>query len=505
MASKTEIFRIKPSDTGVIHVAERIDPKALGELEKRTRVITELPLTQYRKDVDHLAMLSPDASGFRPMMELSAREWKSIDDVDLSGKTVFMRAEMNVPKKDGQISDYSRLDPVADTIKTCIEKGAKKIYLVAHLGRPKGKVVEAERLDVVAKALNERYGIPVEKLDDCVGADVEDKFASSKARVVLGENLRFHPEEEAKDLTDPARVEFVKSLARVIGWEEGKPNEDLVFVNAGYGLVHRAHASNTGVAGLLPVAVMDRTVEKEVNFMLNRLKNPDRPMTIALSGIKDEKGEALDSELVLGADHVIVGSGLAPMLFMRKEDAQNVSGLSFQKEGTWDTVQKMKARLGSKLIAPNDLILLPEGEKDMSKAIPVEMKPDSSGFVPAGTIPQGYRIVDVGPKSRDKMRESVQQSKSLVWFGPLGDPRVANDTNQSLIDAAKDSQVPIIGGGGDTNEMLKTLGASNVVFLSTGGGASLHLLKFADAPGLSIMTPTEPGNQITEFFKQARG
>jgi len=494
---KTGIYKIKQLDSG-LYIAEKVEPKELKDIATKTTIITEFPITTTRKDVDYLAIM-PTSNGdkYRRMMELARREWKSIDDVDLRSKTVFMRAELNVPMKGGNITDYSRLETVVDTIKTCIEKGAERIYVVGHLGKPDGKVVDKLRLDPLAKAMHERLGVAVEKLNDCVGPEVERRFKESKARVVLGENVRFHEEEENND------PEFAKKLARVVGWQEGGKNENLVFVNAGFGLVHRAHASNTGVPMLFPMAVMDRTVEREVNFLLTNIKNPERPLTIVLSGIKDEKIMALDSDLVRGADYVVVGSGLVPMLFMSKEDAMSIPGLEFKKpDETWGTAQKVRKQLGGKLIAPRDIVLINDETKE-TRVVEIKLGPD--GFTKGNIIPEGFRIADVGPDSRKQVTDAVSHSKNLVWFGPLGDPRVANETNQAVIDAAREGNVSIIGGGGDTNEVLKKLNASNVVFLSTGGGASLYVLQFGEAPGLKIQTPVKRDTQVAEFFEKVMG
>lgn len=494
---KTEVFKVRPSGSGKILVAEKVDTPELKEIADKTTVITGLPLTSARKDVDFLAVTPGSGPGEYPeMAELARREWKSIDDVDLSGKTVFMRAELNVPLKDGVITDFTRLDTVVETARTCLEGGAKKIYVVGHLGKPKGKMVPGLKFDSVAEAMQERLGVAVEKLNDCVGPEAETRFRESKARVVLGENVRFHEGEEKSD------IEFAKQLARVVGWREDGENEGMVFVNAGFGLVHRGHASNRLVASLLPEAVMDRTVEREVKFLLDKVKNPERPLTIILSGIKDEKVLAMDSPLVKGADHVVAGSGLVPMLFMRKEDALKVPGLEFQKTDTWDTAQKVKKQLEGKLVAPKDIVVVNDasGERRV-----VDLELDADGFVGGGVIPEGFRIADVGPRSRQPISEAVSGSKSLVWFGPLGDPRIANDTNKAVIEAARGGNVPIIGGGGDTNEMLTKLEAPNVLFLSTGGGASLHVLQFGDAPGLTVQTPVEKGSEVDDFFRIVLG
>ncbi|MFH1126393.1 MAG: phosphoglycerate kinase [Candidatus Altiarchaeota archaeon] len=498
-SKKPEVFKVRPSDLGGIFIAEKVQPRELEDIAGKTTLVTELPIgTTTRKDVDFLGIIPPSKEGDYPkMVELARREWKSIDDVDLRGKVVFMRAELNVPMKKGVISDYSRLETVVETIKTCLERGVEKIYVVGHLGKADGEVVDESRFDPVAKAMQERLGVKVDKLNDCVGPEVERQFRESKAKVVLGENVRFHGGEQTKD--ERLRTEFAKQLARIVGWREGEKNENLVFVNAGFGLVHRAHASNVGVPLLLPEAVMDRTVEREVKFLLEGVKNPERPLTILLSGIKDEKVKALNSPLVRGADHIVVGSGLVPMLFMPKDDALKVKGLEFQELETWDIAQKMRGELGGKLIVPQDIVVINDasGERRV-----VDLELDSNGFTNGSLIPEGFRIADVGPKSRKPMKDAVLHSKSLVWFGPLGDPRVANETNQAIVDAAREGNVPIIVGGGDTGEVVNKLKASNVVFLSTGGGASLHVLQFGDAPGLKIQTPVIKGGQVAEFFKQ---
>jgi len=498
--AKHKVYRVRPPEEGKkIFQASEVAASELNDITSKTTIVTEIPIpTTTRKDIDYLAITpATDSQGYPRMHELARREWKSIDDVDLRDKIVFMRAELNVPMKSGEITDYSRLDTVSETIGTCLERGARKIFVVGHLGRPKGQVKDELRLDPVAKALKEKYGLDVDKLDDCVGPEAEKKFWESPARVVLGENVRFHPEEEK-----PKNDEFAKQLARVVGWREDGENENLVLVNTGFGLVHRPHSSNTIVPTLLPEAVMDRNVEREVKFLLDKVKNPERPLTIVLSGIKDEKILALESPLVKGADHVVVGSGLVPMLFMRKEDALRTcreTNLEFQKEGTWDAAQRVRGELGGKLAIPKDIIVRNDSAGETRN---IALQLDADGFVKGDIIPKGFRIADVGPESRDPINTAVSDSKTLVWFGPLGDPRVANESNQAVIDAAREANVSIIGGGGDTNEMLTKLGASNVVFMSTGGGASLHVLQFGEAPALKVQTPIIRGNEVSDFFSE---
>ena len=388
---------------------------------------------------------------------------KTVKDIDLKGKKVFVRCDFNVPMDENQnITDNTRIKAALPTIKYLLEQNCK-IILASHLGRPKGEVKPEFSLKPVAKELSKLLGKDVIMANDVIGEDATSKAENLKeGEIMLLENVRFHREETDND------PEFAKKLASMAE----------IFVNDAFGTAHRAHASTAGVAKFLP-AVSGFLIEKELNFLGNAITNPERPFVAILGGAKvSDKIGVIDS-LLEKVDTLMIGGGMAYTFF--KAQGYNV-GNSICEEDKLDlakeAMEKAKAK-GVKLLLPIDT------------KIGKEFKPDTESKTVAWTeIPDGWEGFDIGEKTIEMFAEELKTAKTVIWNGPLGlfeFDQFAIGTN-SIAKILADLDATTIIGGGDSAAAVEKIGLSDkMTHISTGGGASLEFLEGKKLPGIEAL------------------
>jgi len=387
---------------------------------------------------------------------------KSVQDVDLKGKRVLMRVDFNVPlDKSGKITDDLRIISAVPTIKYCLEQKAKKIVLMSHLGRPDGKVVDSLRLDPVAKRLSELLKLPVKKLDDCIGPQVEQAVAKSPEMVVLLENLRFHAEEEKNDAS------FAKELAK----------SGDIFVNDAFGTAHRAHASTEGVTHYLP-AVAGFLLKKEIEYLGKVVSSPDKPLVTILGGAKVSDKIKMIENMMDKVSCFLIGGGMAYTFL--KAQGKSIGSSKLEK----DRIDMAKD------------ILKKAAEKKVKIVLPIDNriadKFDAAANVKdvGEEIPDGWMGLDIGPKTVALFEKELKQAKTIVWNGPVGVfemPAFAQGT-KALAEFISKLKVTSVIGGGDTASAVKEFGvADKLSHVSTGGGASLELLEGLELPGIAAL------------------
>lgn len=384
---------------------------------------------------------------------------KSVKDVDVSGKKVFVRVDFNVPMEDGRITDDTRIRETLPTIRYLIEQGAR-IILASHLGRPKGQVVEEMRLTKAAERLSELLGKPVKKIDEAVGpAAKEAADQLENGEVLVLENVRFYPGEEKND------PELAKQFAELAE----------LYVNDAFGAAHRAHASTEGIAHYLP-AVSGLLMEKELSVLGKALADPDRPFTAIVGGAKVKDKIDVINNLLDIADNVIIGGGLA-YTFLKARGFE--IGKSLLDESKIDValgfIEKAK-RKGVNFLMPEDIVVVDDFSADANTKV-----------VDIDSIPADWEGVDIGPKTREKYAEIIKNSKLVVWNGPMGvfemDP-FAHGTRAVAQACAETSAYTIIGGGDSAAAVEKFGLADKMDHISTGGGASLEFLEGKALPGV---------------------
>jgi phosphoglycerate kinase len=408
---------------------------------------------------------------------------KTIKDLDLAGKRVFIRVDFNVPqdKQTGEITNTQRITAALPTIQHALAQGAS-VVLASHLGRPNGERVAKYTLKPVATKLQELLGKPVKFLDDCVGSEVEAACDALKpGEVILLENVRFHIEEEGKRKdaegnsvkADPAKVAaFRASLSKLAD----------VYVNDAFGTSHRAHSSVTGVE--LPHKVAGFLVEKELAAFAAVLENPQRPLLAILGGAKIADKIPLIRNLVEKADDIIIGGGMA-YTFHKVLNGMQIGNSLYDPAGA-EIVEELVAKAkekGVRIHLPVDFIT---GNK---------FAPDSdlgSATVESG-IPDGWEGFDCGPKSRELFAKVIASAKTIVWNGPCGvfEFDIFAEGTKAManaVAAATAAGAITIVGGGDTATAAKKFGViDKVTHASTGGGASLELLEGKNLPGVASL------------------
>lgn len=399
---------------------------------------------------------------------------KTLKDLgDLTGKRVLVRADFNVPLDGETITDDGRIRAALPTITTLRKEGAR-VILMAHLGRPKGKVVPSLSLAPVAARLGELLGVDVPLAADTYGPDAQAKVASMRdGDVVLLQNVRFNPEETSKD---PAvRAAYAKRIAAL-----GE-----AFVSDGFGVVHRAQGSNYDVAADLPSAA-GLLVEKEVRALSRATVNPDRPLTVVLGGSKVSDKLGVIENLLDKANRLVIGGGMV-FTFLRAEGHD--VGTSLLEEDQIDKVRGYIAtarQRGVELVLPTDIVV--------NAGFPAGDTPIDPQIVPADAIPADRMGLDIGPASAKLFHDRIVDSRTVVWNGPMGVfevPQFAEGTRavaQALIDATAAGAFTIVGGG-DSASAVRNLGfpESGFSHISTGGGASLEFLEGKELPGLKVL------------------
>ncbi|TAL26428.1 MAG: phosphoglycerate kinase [Nitrospirae bacterium] len=388
----------------------------------------------------------------------------TIEELNIKGKRVFIRADFNVPLDDNlSITDDRRIRSTLPTIDYAIDEGAK-VILASHLGRPKGKVDPRFTLAPVAKRLQRLLGKEVIFVQDCIGLQVESIVSKMKeGDVLLLENLRFHPGEEKND------GEFAKALAKLADY----------FVNDAFGAAHRAHASTVGIARILPSAV-GFLLRKEIEYLKGTVQNPVRPFVAILGGAKVSGKIGVLENLVDKVDKVIVGGGMAYTFI--KAMGYEVGDSLVETE-----MLEFAEMIRRKLIKNNVKFYLPV---DSVIAQSIEAGSETK-LVTTQEIPKGWRALDIGPASAKLFSEAIQDAKTIIWNGPMGvfEMDAFSRGTFAIARSVSDAYALTIVGGGDTDLAVHRAGVSDSIsFISTGGGASLQLLEGKELPGIAALT-----------------
>jgi phosphoglycerate kinase len=381
---------------------------------------------------------------------------KSVTDIDVKGKRVLVRVDYNVPIKDDQVSDDTRIVAAMPTLNYLLEHGAA-VILFSHLGRPKGGPDPKYSLRPVAAHLSGLLGKPVAFATDCVGPAAETAARSLKpGEVLVLENTRFHPEEEKNDLN------LAKQMASLAD----------IYVNDAFGSAHRAHASTEGVARFLP-AVAGFLMEKEIQYLGQAIANPKRPFVAILGGAKISDKIGVIKNLLTKADQVLIGGGMANTFFK----AQGFPvGDSLYEEEALDTARQLLQSGSTHLRLPVDVVIGDRFDAEAEKKI-----------IAVGPVPDGWRILDIGPGSVAHFAKTLENAGTIVWNGPMGVfefPRFAEGTIGVAKAVAASGAVSVIGGGDSVAAINQAGLATQITHISTGGGASLEMLEGLELPGL---------------------
>lgn len=394
---------------------------------------------------------------------------KTINDVDVGGRRVFLRADLNVPLDDGRITDDTRIRASLPTIVNLLERGAS-VVLASHLGRPKGKVNDALRLKPVADRLSQLLGRPVRMTGDALGPGVQ--VAVDKMRpgdLLLLENLRFHAEEEAND------PEFAKSLASVAD----------LYVNDAFGAAHRAHASTEGITHFLP-AVAGLLMEREVTALETLLQKPAKPFHAVIGGAKvSGKLEVLEA-LLSRCQALLIGGGMANTFLAARGTELGKSLVEPDQLENAERILAEARRKRVRLMLPTDAVIAPQVHQRSKTQI-----------VPIDAVPKDQMVVDIGPDTIAAYTGHLAKAKTVFWNGPMGVfemPQFAEGTNAIatfLAERTGDGVVTVVGGG-DSVAAVEQLGlAERMTHVSTGGGASLEFLEGKTLPGVAALLPKD--------------
>jgi phosphoglycerate kinase len=384
---------------------------------------------------------------------------KTVTDIDVKGKKVLVRVDYNVPIKEGKVTDDTRIVAAMPTLNYLLDHGAA-VILCSHLGRPKGGPDPKYSLRPVADYLSELLGKPVAFAEDCVGPKAEDAARVLKTgEVLLLENTRFHPEEEKNN---PAMARQMAALADI-------------YVNDAFGSAHRAHTSTEGVAHYLP-AVAGFLMEKEIQYLGQAIADPRRPFVAILGGAKISDKIGVIRNLLKTADQVLIGGGMANTFF--KAQGYPV-GDSLVEEEALETARELVRDGSNKLRLPVDVVIGDRFENDAQKKV-----------MAMGPVPDGWRILDVGPNTVAAYSKTIQAAGTVVWNGPMGVfefPNFAEGTF-GVARAVANSDATSIIGGGDSVAAINQSGLSDkITHISTGGGASLEMLEGLVLPGVAAL------------------
>jgi phosphoglycerate kinase len=396
--------------------------------------------------------------------------FRTLDDVDVAGKRVLLRADLNVPVRDGAITDLTRLERLTPTIRELSDRGAK-VIVVSHFDRPKGKRVPEMSLRPISAALRDILKRDVFFADDCVGPIAQEAVANLKnGEVLVLENTRYHAGEEAND---PVMAQQLADLADI-------------FVNDAFSAAHRAHASTAGVAHLLP-SMAGRLMQKELEALSAALENPDRPVAAIVGGSKVSTKLELLGNLVSKVDVLVIGGAMANTFLA----AQGVGvGRSLQEADMHQTALDILARAKDahcEVILPVDAVTATEFRANPPTKV-----------VPIGEVPADAMILDVGPQTVALLVAKLPSLRTLVWNGPLGafeTPPFDAATvalAQAVAAATKAGKLRSVAGGGDTVAALKHAGViDQISYVSTAGGAFLEWLEGKVLPGIRALESLE--------------
>jgi phosphoglycerate kinase len=400
---------------------------------------------------------------------------KTVRDIDVAGKRVFLRADLNVPLDDGKITDDTRIRASLPTLVYLLEHDAS-VILASHLGRPKGKVNDALRLKPVADRLSQLLGRPVRMTGDALGPGV--MTAVDKLRpgdMLLLENLRFHAEEEAND------PEFAKALAEMAD----------VYVNDAFGSAHRAHASTEGITHYLP-SVAGLLMEREVAALSRLMEKPTKPFHTVIGGAKvSGKLEVLES-LLSRCQAVLVGGGMANTFLAAKGLALGKSLVEDEQLDNATRIMEEARRKRVRFMLPTDALVAAQVHPRSQRAV-----------VPVTEVPKDWSIVDIGPDTVSAYTEHLNKAKTIFWNGPMGVFEIApfaegtNAMARYVAGRTADGVVTVVGGG-DSVAAVEQLGlVDQMSHVSTGGGASLEFVEGKTLPGVAALQDADDQEEAT--------
>jgi phosphoglycerate kinase len=387
----------------------------------------------------------------------------SIEQLDLSGRRMFLRADLNVPLEGGAVSDDTRLTAVVPTIDHALKEGAA-VLLASHLGRPRGKATPEYSLRPVAERLGALLGRPVPLAPDCVGTETETRArALQPGEILLLENLRFHPEEEAND------DGFARQLAALAD----------CYVNDAFAAAHRAHASIEAITHHLQPAAAGLLMRRELEALTRILEAPERPLVAILGGAKVSDKLALVEHLLERVDAVLIGGGMA-FTFLRA--LGHDVGRSLVESDRLDTARRVMEsarRRAVQLVLPVDAIVADGLDSSGGRAVGIRQ------------IPSAQMGLDIGPLTVDRFASSLRRARTVVWNGPMGvfekAPFAAGTL--ALARAVAEGSAFSVVGGGDTVAAVSRAGvAERIGYISTAGGAFLEFLEGRKLPGVEALT-----------------
>ncbi len=392
----------------------------------------------------------------------------SIRDLDLKGKRVFIRVDFNVPLAGEKVEDDTRIRETLPTLKLALEKGGR-LVLASHLGRPKGKVNPKYSLKPVVGRLSELLGKPVAFAADCVGPEAERLSRELKdGEVLLLENLRFHPEEEAND------AGFAKQLAALAD----------VYINDAFGSAHRAHASTEGITHHVPQAAAGLLMEKELNYLTRAISNPERPYVAILGGAKvSDKIEVIEN-LIKICDTLMIGGAMAYTFLKAQGYAVGSSLVEEDKLELAKRVLEDTEERGFRFLLPSDHVIVQALEAGAEKHVV---------STPEG-IADGWKGVDIGDATVRDYRAEIATAKTIVWNGPMGVFEIddfAHGTMEVARAVADSGALSIVGGGDSVSALAKAGVTKKITHVSTGGGASLEFLGGRKLPGVEALTDVD--------------
>jgi phosphoglycerate kinase len=393
-------------------------------------------------------------------------KYRTMDDLqDLSGKVVFVRADLNVPAKEGVVTDSTRIVRLVPTLKELAGKGAK-VVIASHFGRPKGQRNDEMSLKIVLKELEKELADKVAFCDDCIGDKVQEAIKElQNGQYLLLENLRFYPQEEKND------VDFAKALTMGVD----------VYVNDAFSTAHRAHASTEGVAHYLP-AYAGRLMQAELEALEKALGTPVRPVAALVGGSKVSTKLDLLSNLIQKVDYLLIGGGMAHT-FLAAKGIKMGEG-SLVEPSMIDTAKQIMADAGHcTIVLPTDLVwadAFAEGQEAHTASV--------------NALPEGKVLLDIGPDSVREFITALKQCKTLIWNGPVGAfeikpfDKATNEIAKAVAELTQEGKLTSVAGGGDTVSALNKAGvADKMTYVSAAGGAFLEWMEGKTLPGVKVL------------------
>ncbi len=388
-----------------------------------------------------------------------------IDQVDIEGKTLLIRVDFNVPLDGNVITDDNRIKAGVPTIRYCLEKGAA-VVVMAHLGKPKGEVVDKFSLEPVAKRLGELLEMDVPLAPDCIGPEVEKMVSGLQpGKILMLENLRFHPEEQGK--TPEERGDFGKKLASLAD----------IYVNDAFGVAHRPNSSVVDVPYHAKECCIGFLLKMEWEHLGEYLKNPERPYLAISGGAKVSSKLGILNNLIGKVDHFIIGGAMANTFLLAKGKTVGKSLSEPDLVVTAKAIMDKAEAAGTKLHLPVDFVWGRDTEK-------------AAGICGEDDVPDDAMLLDIGPKTIDEFVKVISASKTIVWNGPMGlfeSPEFA-EGSMAVCRAMADSEGTTIVGGGDTDAVVHKAKLENQFsFISTGGGSFLEFLEGKELPAFKAL------------------